>query len=284
MSKLIAPMFSKLAAAVSIPVILSDFFSREIGKEYGVGFFKKVQLVRKMRRNRSRIPTASHFLEHLLMATEILKVPPSVPGSVVECGSFKGGSAANLSLVCRLCDRRLEIFDSFAGLPQPQPGDQDHVLVGTREIHTYSRGAFLGTLQEVRNNIAWYGDVTVCEFHPGYFEQTLPAFQTNCVLIFVDVDLVASLETCLRHLWPRLKDGGYLFTHEAHHMEIASLFFHEQWWRSHLNCAAPGLVGSGRGIGLRPAAGGFNSCIGYTVKNPDIAEFEHQPQTGNLAR
>jgi hypothetical protein len=46
------------------------------------------------------------------------------------------------------------------------------------------------------------------------------------------VDLRASLETCVRTIWPMLVDGGALFVHEARHHEIASLFFDDAWWET----------------------------------------------------
>jgi O-methyltransferase len=259
---------------LSLPIILLDYFHSETGREFGVGYFTKIRLVIKMARNNRRITTASHFLEHLVMATQILRVPPSIAGSVVECGSFKGGSAANLSLVCDLCHRKLEVFDSFAGLPEPFNADREHVLVSLQEIHSYAKGAFSGALSEVQGNISKYGKISACNFHVGYFEKTLPNFSQECVLIFLDVDLVDSLRTCFTYLWPLLRDGCYLFTHEAHHMEIAGFFFQEEWWRSKMHCAAPGLIGAGTGLGLLPGAGGFWSALGYTVKNPSIQDFD----------
>jgi O-methyltransferase len=259
---------------LSLPILLHGFFDSETGREYGVGFFTKLRLVYKMARNNRRIVTASHFLEHLAMATQILRVPRSVEGCVVECGSFKGGSATNLSLICDLCDRKLEIFDSFAGLPEPSEGDKDHYLVNLQEIHSYEKGGFSGALHEVQGNIAKYGKISACNFNVGYFENTLPHFSSKCILIFIDVDLVGSLETCFLYLWPLLQDGGYLFTHEAHHMEIASFFFNEDWWRARLHCGAPGLIGAGTGLGLLPSSGGFKSALGYTVKSPNTQGFD----------
>jgi hypothetical protein len=284
MSRIISKLLNKLVAGLSIPIILSEYFRPETGKEYGIGFWIKIKLVHQMRNNRKQVTTASHFLEHLLMATEILKVPPQVEGCVVECGSFKGGSAANLSLICKLCDRKLEVFDSFAGLPEPSDMDQKHVLVGAQEVHTYEKGAWCGTLPEVKNNITRFGNINVCNFNIGYFDETLPNFRRRCILVFLDVDLVDSMETCLKYLWPLLQDGCYLFTHEAHHPEIAAFFFGKNWWRSNMDCAAPGLIGAGTGIGLQPASGGFRSALGYTVKNPRVAEYEISPQTGRIGR
>ncbi len=284
MSRTIEKLWTKLVVGLSTPIILTEYFRAETGRDFGVGFWAKVKLAHRMRRNRRKVATASHFLEHLLMATEILKIPPHIEGCVVECGSFKGGSAANLSLICKLCNRQLEIFDSFAGLPEPSDVDRRHILVGDHEIQTYAKGAFCGSLAEVKQNISACGEISVCNFNVGYFDQTLPDFRKKCVLAFLDVDLVDSLETCLKFLWPLLQDGCYLFTHEAHHMEIPAFFFAENWWRSNLRSSAPGLVGAGCGIGLQPASGGFRSALGYTVKNPKIVDFEINPQTGNIAR
>lgn len=277
-------LWKKLVLLLSLPIILADYFSAETGREYGVSFMARLRLARAMARNRKRITTASHFLEHLVMATRILNVPRAVEGCVVECGSFKGGSAANLSLVCALCNRELQIFDSFEGLPEPGDIDKEHLLVDAQEIHTYAKGAWSGTLPEVQGNISRYGQISACRFNVGYFEQTLPGFSQKCILAFLDVDLVGSLQTCLKHLWPRLQDGCCLFTHEAPHREIAGLFFDREWWRVNLGCDAPGLIGAGNGLGLHPAPGGFSSDLGYTVKNPAVGQFEISPQTGQFSR
>lgn len=277
---MIARFWKKLLLLLSMPIILSEYFAAATGSDYQVGFFAKVKLAYTMARNRRKINTASHFLEHLVMAMQILKVPRTLEGCVVECGSYKGGSAANLSLVCALCERQLEIFDSFEGLPAPSDVDKEHVLVAAHEVHSYAKGALCGTLPEVQQNISRYGAIDCCNFNPGFFEQTLPGFSRKCILIFLDVDLVGSLETCLKQLWPLLQDGCYLFTHEAHHVEIPSVFFRENWWRANLGCDAPGLVGAGTGLGLLPSSGGFGSALGYAVKNPPVANFEVNPQTG----
>jgi len=176
--------------------------------------------------------------------------------------------------------RKLQIFDSFDGLPEPGEGDQEHVLLRLQTVHSYKQGAWCGTFSEVQRNIDRYGRLSSCNLNPGYFEDSLPEFKTPCVLVFADVDLTRSLETCLRYLWPLLQDGCCFFTHEAQHAEISSLFFDRTWWHSNLSCSAPGLIGAGTGIGLLPAAGGFKSDLAYTVKNPAVRNFREDPQTG----
>jgi O-methyltransferase len=273
-------MWERLLIALSMPIILSEFFDDETGKDYGVTFFTKLKLVYVMAGNRKKVTTGSHFLEHLLMATAILKVPKSVPGCVVECGTYKGGSATNLSLVCDLCDRKLEIFDSFAGLPAPAQSDKEHVLIGLQTIHTYEEGSWCGTLPEVQQNITAHGKISVCNFNPGFFDQSLPSFQQPCIFVFADVDLRTSLETCIEYLWPRLQNSCCFFTHEAPHIEISALFYDYPWWKEHLNSSAPGLLGAGMGIGLLPESGGYRSDLGFAMKNPAVERFVEDPQTG----
>ncbi len=214
------------------------------------------------------------------MANRALNVPPAVQGVVVECGSYKGGSAANLSLVAALCGRRMVVFDSFDGIPEPGAADTEHPVMDLNQIHTYGRGAFNGSLEEVKRNITRHGVIEVCDFKAGQFAQSLSSFREKSVLVFADVDLRESLECCVRHLWPLLHDGCSFFTHEAHHSEIASLFFERDWWKRNVRDLPPGLVGAGCGLGLLPRQGRFGSALGYAVKNPPVADYEHVAQVG----
>jgi len=280
MFKLFNRLFNKIITILSAPIILADYFSKETGKEYGVGFFAKVLLIFKFFKNGKRIITASSLLEQIIMVKEILNIPKALDGVVVECGSYKGGGAANLSLVCAMCGRKLEVFDSFNGLPDPSESDRAHIIINANEIHAYSKGSWLGTLEEVKNNISKYGKINVCNFNVGYFKETLPKFKKKCAFIFLDVDLTDSEEECIKNLWPLLENGCKLYTHEAPHMEIASLFFDKEWWKKNIGSAPPGLIGAGNGLGLYPAKGGFASALGYSVKNPLMKNFINVPQTG----
>ena len=272
--------YTKVVRILSIPIILREYFSKQTGEDYGVGLRAKFFLALRMRRNTRKIISGSHFLEHLVMATNILKIPKSIEGCVVECGSYKGASTANLSLVCAFCNRRLEVFDSFEGLPEPLGHDKAHICLSTKEVHTYTKGAWSGSLEEVRRNITDYGEIKVCNFNVGYFERTLQGFGKKCVFVFADVDLRSSLECCVNHLWPVLQDGCSFYVHEAHHMEIASLFFDREWWRKNCDSNPPGLVGAGNGLGLDPDSGGFKSALGFTLKNPNVVGLREVQQTG----
>jgi len=280
MEKTIFNAYRVFLTIISLPIILSGFFNKKTGYDYQIGFIKKIFLLFKMAINNFRVRTASRFVEHILMANAIFNVPKSVTGDVVECGVFKGGSAVNLSLACSLCSRKLILFDSFQGLPEPVDGDRNHAIIGNKEIHTYKKGAWEGTLEEVKNNLSKYGNIKVCEFYEGYFEKTMPNLKNKIVFVFSDADLKDSTETCLKYLWPLLQSGGLFFIHEAAHNDLTALFFDKLWWKNNFNLNPPGLIGAGNGLGLYPDDGGYKSSLAYTVKNPDISTFIEVPPEG----
>jgi O-methyltransferase len=207
-----------------------------------LGTLRKLWLGWRMLRTTVRVQAGTGPKTHLAMALKILETPRSVEGVVVECGAWKGASTANLSVACKIAGRRLVVFDSFEGLPPAVEGD--------REAAAYGPGDYEGTLEEVAANVREYGAIEVCEFRKGWFDQTLPALDEPVILAFLDVDLEASLATCVENLWPRLVDGGYIFTDEMAGLAYCSLFWSERWWRERFDSDPPGLVGSGTGLAL----------------------------------
>jgi len=236
---LLARLYFLLTVPVSIYFILA---STKIDSRYGVSRITKLLLGLRMLRNTIQIPTGSSFKVHLAMALKLLEMPPDRRGAIVECGSWKGGSAANLSLVCELTGRTLEIFDSFEGLPPGEPSD--------REARHYRAGDYRGSLEEVRENIRRYGALDRCNFNPGWFHETLPNLDYPVALAYLDVDYEASLDICMRSLWPHLIEGGYVFVDECATLDYVSLFFSESWWRTEFDEVPPGLMGAGTGLAL----------------------------------
>jgi hypothetical protein len=228
-----------LSLPISIFFILN---SRKIHKSYKMSLFRKYKLGFQMLLNNRRIPSGTTYLATLAMALKILETPPGVPGDIVECGTFKGGSAVNLSLVCGIVGRKLKIYDSFEGLPEGEPGD--------REAEHYQKGDYLGTLDEVKSNISRYGTIEWCEFIKGWFKDTLPKLDSPILLAYLDVDLKASLHACVKYIWPNLVDQGYIFTDEYVGTHYIALFYSEKWWQKYFNTTPPGLIGAGTGLPL----------------------------------
>jgi hypothetical protein len=259
----IYPALEKLAHLVAMPVYTHFFLNASVGREYGLRRADRVRLLRRIHRNATCITSGTSWLEQLLLASYVLSLPKALQGDVVECGCFKGSSTASLSLVCEATGRRLIVCDSFEGLPEIGAEDKRHVSLHHQRYEEYSKGEYKAALEEVRENIRRHGALDRCTFVKGYFEHTLPSLDCAPVFVFLDVDLHASLRTCLLNLWPRLAEGGYLFTHEAQQLDYVRIFFDREWWRENLRFEAPGLVGAGCGL---PAGLGAGTGLGYALK------------------
>jgi O-methyltransferase len=229
-------------AIVSPLAILALLSSKRIHPAYRMTAWRKLMLGWKFYWNKRTILTATDAKVHLAMALKLLEMPPGLPGVVVECGTFKGGTAANLSLACKIVGRELFVFDSFEGLPEGSPLD--------REARYYSKGDWAGTFDEVSNNIRKGGDLSRCTLVRGWFDKTLPLFDREIVLAYVDVDLEASLDTCIKNVWPRLSKSGFVFIDECLSPNYCSLFYSERWWQKNFNCTPPGLIGAGTGLAI----------------------------------
>lgn len=275
MSAIFSRMYRGFINLLILPLFLRRFLKRAVGQEYSVGMTAKLRLLWRILQNVRKIPSCTSWWEHVLLAEAIFLVPASLKGVVVECGCFKGASTASLSLACSLVGRRLKVFDSFEGLPEPTEADRAHHLPHYGEVHTYEQGAFNADVETVMDNLKRFGAPDVCDLIPGFYSYTLPSFREKCVLVFADVDLRESLEACLKHLFPLLGNGCKLFSHEAHHLEMAQLFFDEGWWADNVDIPAPGLVGAGSGLAFNAD---FGSSIGYTVKDLQPQDLRVVPQ------
>jgi O-methyltransferase len=213
-----------------------------IDPAYGISRRQKFQLAFRMFQTTRAVPTATSYKAHLAMAAKLFQVPHEVEGVVVECGCFHGGSTANLSLACELVGRDLIAYDSFEGLPPPTGNDQY-----AKDSQT---GGLAVGLELVKGNVTKYGAIERCEFRKGWFDKTLPQHKEQIVLAFLDVDYQASLDECVRNLWPHLIERGYLFTDEYVLTDYCALFWSERYWRENFDTTPPGLIGSGSGVGV----------------------------------
>ena len=172
-----------------------------------------------------------------------------VDGPIVECGAFKGGSTAKLSILAKKTNRRLYVCDSFQGLQKPLiEGENVSPIFNASQSFVFQEGEFAGSIDEVKANVAQYGNIEVCEFVPGLFSETLPTLDINPAVVFMDVDYVSSAQDCIKYLWPRLKQNGYFFTHEAHLENYIKGCMDRNWWRETLGECPPLIYGAGGGV------------------------------------
>ncbi len=166
--------------------------------------------------------------------------------TVVEAGAGFGGSTAKLSLAVAAAGGRLVVFDSFRGIP---PNDEVHESLDGRRV-VFRAGAFAGRLAVVRRAVERFGAPEVCEFHKGWFEDTVSGFCDPVDVALVDVDLLSSTRTCVAALYPRLRPDGVLFSQDGHLKAVVELFADAGYWAS-LGVEPPVIEGLGRDKFLR---------------------------------
>lgn len=238
---------------------------------------ERKRLVRAFSEVDRNVASAHSPAELLFIARTILGL--QVDGPVIECGSYKGASTAKLSMVAKANGRKLFVCDTFQGLPGP--ADYGHYHRADGRKRQFQAGEYAGTLQEVQENIRRWGSLDVCSFVPGLFAQTLPQLSAEPAVVFVDVDYVSSATDCLRHLWPKLRFGGYFFTHEASFVEYVEGITDGAWWHENLGCCPPVLFGAGYGVeALAPYVAFFRKSA---VARPQ-AEVEKTAGAARAAR
>jgi O-methyltransferase len=173
-----------------------------------------------------------------------MSLPPTVEGCIVEAGTYKGGGAAKLSIIAKLLGRRLIIFDSFEGLPQNEE-KHDKSILGHSIQDWFKQGNFLGTLDEVRHTVETYGEIRVCTFKEGWFENTMPIFKEKICALYVDCDLAASTKTTLKWLYPLVVPGGIVFSQDGDFPLVIDVFNDDEFWQTQVGCQKPHITGLG---------------------------------------
>lgn len=153
-----------------------------------------------------------------------------VPGDLVECGVWRGGSA----MVCAMTllrmnrpDKTIYLYDTYEGLPRPRE-DVDVDLWSNRGIdgwRLHQRDSVAhndwayASLDEVRQNLIATGypqDKLV--FVKGMVEETIPdTAPAGIALLRLDTDWYESTYHELVHLFPRLSPAGVLILDDYGH-------------------------------------------------------------------
>ena len=121
-----------------------------------------------------------------------------VPGATAELGVYRGFFARCVQQL--LPDRKLYLFDSFAGFSQ-DAGASD----AFQAAHANT------CIQRVLEILPCPERAVV---KPGFFPASLDGLEENFCLVSLDVDFEQSTLDGLRYFWPRLQPGGYLLLHD----------------------------------------------------------------------
>jgi O-methyltransferase len=158
---------------------------------------------------------------HLLHSVRHV-VKHRVPGAIVECGVWRGGSmmlVAKALIDCGDTSRDLYLYDTFEGMPPPMKADRDfsgrsaEERLRAGETAKAESGVWaIACLEEVKRNLASVGYPNEkLHFVSGKVESTIPACITEQIAILrLDTDWYESTAHELAHLYPRLVSGGVL--------------------------------------------------------------------------
>ena len=144
-------------------------------------------------------------------------IDQGVPGDFVECGVAQGGCSALMATIAkRDPKRKMWLFDSFQGLPDPTAEDfcETEQVTG-QHIRPLPRGSCLGTRGEVDNLLfREFGlnrdSVSLVE---GWFQDTLPVYRDRIgaiAVLRIDGDWYESTLCCLHNLYDRVSPGGFI--------------------------------------------------------------------------
>jgi O-methyltransferase len=159
-------------------------------------------------------------------------VARGVPGAIVECGVWRGGSmmAAALTLLrLGVTDRELYLYDTFAGMPPPsevdttRSGERATDLLAEHAEDEDSHIWAIASLADVRAAVLSVGyPEQRIHFVEGLVEDTLPAAApAEVALLRLDTDWYQSTKHELEQLYPRLAPGGVLILDDYGHWQGA---------------------------------------------------------------
>lgn len=144
-----------------------------------------------------------------------------VAGDVVECGVYKGGSAAVLASELHP-NQSIFLYDSFEGMPPTSDKDPNsaEVMVGEGAVDLNA------VIALIEKNKAPGGVVVT---HKGWFDQTFSQSPRpeRVMLLHVDCDWYESAMACLREFYDKIPVGGCVVLDDYGYWEGARKAFYD---------------------------------------------------------
>lgn len=166
-----------------------------------------------------------------------------IPGDLVECGVWRGGSCmlmAHTLLALGDTSRRLYLYDTFAGMTRPGADDR-HSVDGSEQLtrwEVFERGDHnawcYAPIEEVRRNMRATGyPAESVVLVRGEVEEVLPGTRPERIaLLRLDTDWFQSTYHELNHLYSRLVRGGILIVDDYGAYDGARLAV-DRYFREH---------------------------------------------------
>lgn len=132
----------------------------------------------------------------------------TVPGDIVECGTWRGGMSAAMAMTSPA--HHFSLFDSFEGLPEVTEADGESARKWQTDERTHDNCS--ATEADARAAMSLSGH-TDFELHRGWFEATVPTWAERkhpISVLRLDGDWYESTKVCLDHLAPLVVPGGVI--------------------------------------------------------------------------
>jgi O-methyltransferase len=160
------------------------------------------RFARAVRRNTMVGPDRLQNLARLAQRLE----DDQVPGDIVECGVYKGGTAALLARTAthsRL-PRTLWLFDVFSGMPPASAADGPNAATWV--------GSLKSTAPHVERLLRRTGaDLSRVRIVPGLFQQTFRSVRIpQIALLNLDADWYESVKLCLATFYDSVVPCGFI--------------------------------------------------------------------------
>jgi hypothetical protein len=148
-------------------------------------------------------------------------VKHQIPGALVECGVFRGGSIIAMLrtlLLNNVTDREVYLYDTFEGMPAPDKNDVYYTGEDASTVWANFGGKGDGSnwvkdsLESVKERVLSIGyPEERIHFIKGRVEDTIPGIVPDRIaLLRLDTDFYQSTKHELVHLYPLLSLGGLL--------------------------------------------------------------------------
>lgn len=148
--------------------------------------------------------------EILRLATQSL----TATGDYVELGCYKGLTSVLLGKLLVKTDKKLWLYDSFAGLPEKST--QDAVGAGAN----FRAGELLVTKREVVERIRRAGLKNVVVKKAWFNELQDQDLPREIAFVFCDGDLYDSIRVSLKLVVPRLTEQGIVIVHDYNNSQL----------------------------------------------------------------
>jgi O-methyltransferase len=151
------------------------------------------------------IATSDDYFRYATLALALQRVrDEAIPGAVAEVGVWRGETSALLHRL--LPERRLYLFDTFAGFPERD------LPAGTIDARFRDT-----SVEAVARRVGADANVVLT---PGYVPESLAVVEgERFAFVLLDLDLHDPTMASLEFFYPRLSPGGYLVVHDYNNDE-----------------------------------------------------------------